>query len=146
MTYENLYSLDTNSSTCYDMMGNYGGKEHLSAFACWNDMYAVASRKHFLLFDEETRVTRTLGGLPNWKEVITTVDPYYNNLFTCTTDGNVAIYDIWEPMFPKFCSKFADKSCLTDIKFSSHNQCFATGGQSNTLMLFDMRKISNDME
>jgi len=146
MTYENLYSLDTNSSTCYDMMGNYGGKEHLSAFACWNDMYAVASRKHFLLFDEETRVTRTLGGLPNWKEVITTVDPYYNNLFTCTTDGNVAIYDIREPMFPKFCSKFADKSCLTDIKFSSHNQCFATGGQSNTLMLFDMRKISNDME
>ena len=49
-------------------------------------------------------------------------------------------------MFPKFCSKFADKSCLTDIKFSSHNQCFAAGGQANTLQLFDMRRISNDMQ
>lgn len=104
MTYDNLYSLDCNSSTCFDMLGSLGGKHHLSAYAYWNDQYAVASWKNFVLFDEETWYHWSLGGLPNWKEIITTVDPYFNTLFTCTTSGNVAIYDIWEPLFPKYCS------------------------------------------
>jgi len=99
MTYKNLYTLDCNSSTCYDMVGK---KSHLSAFAYWHDMYAVASKNHFILYDEETWFSWSLGGLPGKKEIITTVDPYFNTIFTCTTEGNVAIYDIWEPLFPKF--------------------------------------------